>query len=247
MPDDEALEQMYGKDYLQFLSTEESHSGNDGITRVRKQLQKMSSGIFLDYACGGGALLREVSNLGWEVVGIERDAETARKFSELLEIRIISDVEKLAGTFPADVIHFGDVLEHLTDIDNEFPRFLRLVKNDGLVIAQGPLEANFNVFYLGIKLVRYLRGKPPSDMPPYHVALATAKGQRALFNRMRLTEIEFTIFETAHPAPQTLRVKDIRKPRAVGLFLLRKISQAVTNFFPRKMGNRYFYMGTVSK
>ncbi len=57
----------------------------------------------------------------------------------------------------ADVLHLGDVIEHMTKINEQMPEILKLIKPGGFLIAQGPLEANFNVFTLGIRLSRSFR------------------------------------------------------------------------------------------
>lgn len=244
MPDEGDLAQMYGAEYRQFLSAEHLHSGEGGIASVIEVLRREDEGgVFLDYACGAGRLLKEAANAGWESVGVEFDAETASRFSEVHGLRIVSDAAELPADFAADVIHLGDVIEHLTDVNSQFPEVLRLLRDGGLVVAQGPLEANSNLFFHGIKAARRLRGAPPSTMPPYHVSLATAAGQRRFFERFGLAEMEFRVFETAHPAPQKIGFGDINNPRTAGLFALRKISQAATSLSRGRMGNRYYYVG----
>lgn len=244
MPDAETLAQMYGDDYQQFLSIESCHSGDDGIRQVVEYLKTREKGVFLDYACGAGVLLNEVAKTGWEVIGFELNVATAEKYSRLHNIKIISDLKDLPENFRADVIHLGDVLEHLTDVNSQFPSILNLLKENGLLIAQGPLEANLNLFFLGVKMTRILRRAPDSEMPPYHVSLATVEGQRRFFNRFRLKEMVFDVFETAHPAPERIEMSDLKNLRKSAFFLLRKVSQTVSAVFPKTMGNRYFYVGS---
>jgi SAM-dependent methyltransferase len=247
MPDDETLALMYGDDYQQFLSIESCHSGSDGIRQVVEYLKTREKGVFFDYACGAGVLLNEVAKIGWEVIGLELNVATAEKYSRLHDVKIISDLKDLPAGFRADVIHLGDVLEHLTDVNRQFPSILNLLKENGLVIAQGPLEANLNLFFLGVKLTRILRRAPISEMPPYHVSLATVEGQRRFFNRFRLREMVFDVFETSHPAPERIGISDLKNLRKSAFFLLRKVSQTVSSVFPGTMGNRYFYVGSKGK
>lgn len=244
MPDEETLALMYGNDYQQFLSLETCHSGDDGIRQVIDYLKTREKGVFFDYACGAGVLLSEVAKIDWDVIGFELNTATAEKYSRLHNVKIISDLKDLPENFRADVIHLGDVLEHLTDVNKQFPPILNLLKEDGLVIAQGPLEANINLFFLGVKLARILRRAPDSEMPPYHVSLATVEGQKKFFNRFSLKEIVFDIFETSHPAPESIAISDLKNLRKSAFFLLRKVSQTVSAVFPKTMGNRYFYVGS---
>jgi hypothetical protein len=118
-----------------------------------------------------------------------------------------------------------------------------LIKPGGLLLAQGPLEGNANLFTAVLRLSRTVRRPRPTEMAPYHVLLATARGQRMLFRRFALTEIEFSVHEVAWPAPDRLSCADLGRPRAVGLFALRRCSQAVSKLRPRHWGNRYFYAG----
>ena len=141
-------------------------------------------------------------------------------------------------------IHLGDVIEHMTKINEQMPAILKLIKPGGLLIAQGPLEGNANVFTLGIRLSRSFRSAP-IHMAPYHVMLATRKGQEDCFQRFQLRQEEFSVTEVSWPAPSRLSSADLVRPRALGLYGLRRVSQAVSAVKPR-WGNRYFYVGQTS-
>ncbi len=242
MPDAETLTQMYGDDYGQFLSVESAHSGNDGTQTVLNWLANEEKGTFLDYGCGAGNLLGEVAKQGWTCYGVEFDDETAEKFSKLHNLHIVNGLNRLPLEMKFDVIHLGDVIEHLTNVNQEIPIILQRLKPNGVIIAQGPLEANINLFLLGIRLKKTLY-KTESSMAPYHVSLATITGQKHFFNRFGLKEIVFSAFETAHPAPETLPLRDMRNIRSTSLFFLRRVSQMVSRIFASRMGNRYFYIG----
>jgi hypothetical protein len=135
------------------------------------------------------------------------------------------------------------VIEHLTRVDEQVPGMLQLLKPGGWLIAQGPLEANACLFTAVLRLARLLRGSPPASIPPYHVLLATVASQRALFRRFALEEVEYSIREVDWPAPTTLARRDLLRPRAVGLWTLRRVSRACSRLRPGTWGNRYFYAG----
>ena len=126
------------------------------------------------------------------------------------------------------------------------PAILKLIKPGGLLIAQGPLEANTTLFTLLLKMSRRLKRVRTADMAPYHVMLATARGQQAFFRRFKLSPVEFSLHEVAWPAPGVLAARDLMRPRAVGLYTLRKVSQAFSALRPDAWGNRYFYVGRVA-
>src|SRR5207253_2189173 len=108
------------------------------------------------------------------------------------------------------------------------PAILRQLKPGGVLLAQGPLEANANLFFHAIRLARRLRRGRTLSFPPYHVMLATAQGQRKLFSRHGLTEREFDIEEVSWPAPDRLFGRSLPKPRDLILFALRRASQALS-------------------
>src|SRR5262249_22281433 len=135
----------------------------------------------------------------------------------------------------------GDVLEHLTGLPGQLRVILRLVRPGGLVVAQGPLEANACVFTWVVRGARGLRGAPTATMAPYHVVLATAAGQRRLFERSGLACLEFSVSEVDWPAPARIGARDLRDPRRVALFALRRVSRATSRVASTRFGNRYLY------
>jgi SAM-dependent methyltransferase len=242
MPDDADLAQMYGDEYADFLDLETAHSGDLGIRDVLSEITDIEKGAFLDYGCGAGALLAAVAKTGWRAVGIDFDRGFTDGLKEQGAFSVFSDLNAMPEAIEFDVVHFGDVLEHITDVNREVPPILGRLKPGGRVIAQGPLEANHNLFYSAIRLKNRL-SPSQSKVPPYHVSLATREGQKRFFSRFGLEERVFRVFETSHPAPSRIAAGDIRRARTLGLFVLRKLSQATTTILDRGRGNRYFYVG----
>ncbi len=166
----------------------------------------------------------------------------AAKVAQRTGATVVTDPAKLFGE-PADVLHLGDVIEHLTEMNRQMPEILKLLKVGGLLLAEGPLENNANLFKVGVKLSRRLRSARPTDMAPSHVLLATADAQRKFFQRFGLHKLSFSIKEEAWPAPSKISLRDLVQPRSVGLFILRRFSQVVSAMRPDSWGNRYFYAG----
>lgn len=242
MPDDDVLRRLYGADY--------ANAGADAAVEDPKQpgrvLEYLSSrppGTFVDFGCGSGLLLREAGRLGWTSFGVEYDPGIAEAAARTTGVPVFA-----AGAIPAslraDVLHLGDVIEHLTQLDTQMPRILDLLAPRGVLLAQGPLEANPTVFNLAVRAARLLRRRREASMPPYHVLLATRRGQRRFFERFGLYELTFSLSEVAWPAPSRLGTRDLRSPRRVGLFLASVASRTASRLAPRRLGNRYFYVGT---
>lgn len=245
MPDKDTLAQMYGADYYEGAYDADIFAEyNKEPLRVVKWLKKVKAGTFIDYGCGTGALLTEALRLKWQTVGVEFDGAVAATVEERTGAKVTTDqAELVKGGTLADVLHLGDVIEHLTETNREMPEILGLIKPGGLLLAQGPLEANANLFTFVLRLVRSLRHSGPKEMAPYHVMLATAKGQRMLFERLGLDELEYSIHEVSWPAPSKLSRTELGSPRSVGLYALRRCSQLLSKARPNRWGNRYFYVG----
>lgn len=244
MPDKETLAQMYGPEYYDgSYDTDLSAEGTKDPLEVVKWLKKSGGGTFIDYGCGTGALLTEAIKLNWEAIGVEFDEEVAKTVEAHTGAKVVNSSIELGGEPSADILHLGDVIEHLTETNQQMPEILRLIKPGGLLLAQGPLEANTNLFAFVLRVARSLKRSRRTEMAPYHVMLATAEGQRKLFERLGLKELEFTIHEVAWPAPSRLSRSELRRPRLTGLFVLRRLSQMSSAFRPSRWGNRYFYVG----
>lgn len=242
MPDVETLARMYGRKYAELFHNHENMGGSEDATRVIGWLSREGGGTFVDYGCGAGHLLREAIRAGCNAVGVEFDEHVAEQVAWRTGAKVISDPAAF-GSARADVLHLGDIIEHLTEVNRQMPEILTLLKPGGLLLAQGPLENNTNLFKLIVQLSRLLRPNRRTEMAPYHVLLATADGQREFFRRFGLEELEYSVREVAWPAPCSLSLSDLRRPRTVGLFALRLLSQAASGLRPGKWGNRYFYVG----
>src|SRR4030095_14733467 len=169
MPDGEALSQMYGADYQSSFVVEASDDGSRDRRRIIGLLKKMESGVFVDYGCGAGSVLTEAAKLNWRAVGIEFDEEVAAQVEKKTGLEVLNrrQVGALNG-LRADVLHLGDVIEHLTEMNRQLPEIINLIRPGGLLVAQGPLEANLNLFTVMIRLARSLRRRR-TEMAPYHV------------------------------------------------------------------------------
>jgi SAM-dependent methyltransferase len=243
MPDPDTVAGMYGQAYGAAFAHADVETGNPrDPDRVVDWLERAEKGTFLDFGCGDGELLAAVSGIGWRALGVELDEEVADRVGRARGLAIHSDPSRLPDG-AADVVHLGDVIEHLTEMDRQLAGVLRLVRPGGMLIAQGPLEANDCLFTWTLRCAHGLRPARRVEMPPYHVVLATAGGQRTLFRRFGLAELEFRVSEVAWPAPERAELQLLGRPRELALFCLRRASQALSRVRPAAWGNRYFYVG----
>jgi SAM-dependent methyltransferase len=237
---------MYSAEYGQLFQGHENSEGAANATEVLGWLGREAQGNFVDYGCGAGFLLSAAKAAGWNSLGVEFATDVARDISARTGVPVVSDPAEVPENF-ADVLHLGDVIEHLTDIDRQVPEILKLLKKGGLLLAQGPLENNANLFHFGIKtsrlLSRRLNPARRSDMAPYHVLLATAAGQQKLFARFGLQELRYQVTEETWPAPAKISTENLTELRSLGLFVLRQSSRSLSALRPSAWGNRYFYAG----
>ena len=242
MPDEETLAEMYGTEYAMSFSPDPATDDPKEPQRVLDWLSQRECGTFVDYGCGQADLLKAAAEMGWNAIGVEYDEEVARHVAQRTGLQVITSQAALELEAIADVLNLGDVIEHMTNINGQMPEILKLIKRGGYLLAQGPLEGNFNIFTLGIRLSHSLRSAATTEMAPYHVMLATKKGQEECFRRFDLSQQEFSVTEVAWPAPTRLSRSHISKPRSLGLFAMRRLSQAISTLQP-EWGNRYFYVG----
>jgi SAM-dependent methyltransferase len=246
LPSDVVIDAMYGVGYDAAVSGDGPVT-TDPVERVVAWLAGRPAGTFLDHGCGRGHFLTAIRDLGWSVMGTEYDPTVAAEIASAIDAPVIARGE--LNQIPprsVDVIHLGDVLEHLVDPMAELQMLIPLLKPGGHLLAQGPLEANVNAFTLAIKLFRSF-GRGPAEQPPYHVQLTTASGQLALFERASLKPSRYDVWEAAWPAPSRISAAVVRQPRQLALYVVRQISRAVGAAMPRSAlwGNRYFFAGQV--
>lgn len=243
MPDAEMLEKMYGSSYLAAFESDTGTVDPKEPERVITWLQNHARGTFVDYGCGQGQLLIEAKRLGWNAIGIELNPEVASRTQEKTGAVVITPSVASEGCIQADALHLGDVIEHLTRMNEQMPAILGLLKSGGALLAQGPLEASPHLFLTAMRTARRLRSGRTTEMAPYHVLLATSGGQRRLFERLGLQEEEYIFSEVTWPAPADLKAGRWKHPRQLFMYLLRKLSQCVSRLNPTAWGNRYFYVG----
>lgn len=187
------------------------HYTDGGLERHRPSLEFLArhvpaSGtrVLLDFGCGNGSFLRAAARAGFSVQGVEHSAETARDIASRTGLRVTTLTECLAGAERFDVIHLGDVLEHLPHPADRFDELRALLAPGGVFFVEGPLQANASLVYWGARAfrrVRRLRGEPPPGRSaPTHLLLATQSSQRRFFTeRLRYEEVAFAMSEDGWP------------------------------------------------
>ena len=187
MPDHETLAQMYGLGYSESFHEDPHVVDPKQPHRTIEWLGKTGKGTFIDYGCGDGSLLGEAAELGWQTYGVEFDPEVAGRAEGKTGLKIFSDPSALLNEAggPADVLHLGDVIEHLTALDRQMPEILGLLKPGGILLAQGPLEGNPNLFLMFLRLSRSIRKAQAVRDGPVSRPARHRRGTKDVFSSVR--------------------------------------------------------------
>lgn len=142
-PTFENLTQIYNKTagYFATTNTDLSKTSRDYTLHLNKILSEngINKGHFLDVGCSTGALLYHMRGLGWEVAGTELNPDAANIARQTNLDVTLAELEKCPfdeGSF--DVIHMGDVIEHVRLPKQTLLRAHQLLKKDGLIVIKTP-------------------------------------------------------------------------------------------------------------
>jgi SAM-dependent methyltransferase len=130
-----------------------------------------SSGRMLEIGCAGGFFLDEAQRAGFEVTGVELNADMAEHAREKLGLAVHCGMFEDAGLEPDsfDVIVVQDVLEHVRGPLEFVASIARLLRPGGCFFVRGPLEdqAKDRVYLVVRRLTR--RGNVFVREPPFHL------------------------------------------------------------------------------
>ncbi len=143
-------------------------------------LEALARGRLLDVGCGNGGFLSLMGDLGWDVEGIEPDAEAARIARERHGLSVVvGTLEEAAfAADSVDVVTMHHVLEHVHDPIALLKKCRRVLRVGGRLVVITP-----NLNSLGHKLFRRSwRGLEP----PRHLHLFSLRSLRACAARAGL-------------------------------------------------------------
>jgi 2-polyprenyl-3-methyl-5-hydroxy-6-metoxy-1,4-benzoquinol methylase len=117
-------------------------------TKYQQIVPKGQTGRILDIGCGTGDFLLYCKEKSWIISGVEPD-KGARKIAETLleqEIYSANETDQWAdSTF--DIITMWHVLEHVSDLNQQFIELQRLIKEDGKLILALPNFKSYDALY----------------------------------------------------------------------------------------------------
>jgi len=239
IPDSSTFSLMYDKsNYHNIHYFDINLSEYESSINVLKKFLTVKKNTVLDYGCGVGLFLKLLTNYGFIGTGVEFDKSAANHAAKYAKCEVLttdgfnSNISK--DRF--DCIHFGDVLEHLSDPYIIVHQTLKQLKVGGVLFAEGPLEINPSpvyysaLFFASIK--RLFDRRISSSHSPTHLFRVSAKQQLDFFHRFDDLEIVYwEVYDTGFPYSYGNSIKK----------LIAKIGKLVggKSFFNLVFGNRF--------
>ena len=238
--------ELYSTSYIDDVKSP-FHSASDrdknrftNLENFLKNFDTPHSVKFLDYGCGAGAEnLIFASEIGITSFGVEIAPETRIQASLISGCEVLSPVDLCSMGPEFDVIFLGDVIEHVSDPAEVLNSIRKVLKPNGYLVIQGPLEGVLTLTNVLVLLKGVLLKHRPSLSPPYHVSLATRKSIRKLLANVRCKEIEFEITEPVWPAPELGSKESFETLSKLFLSLSKSIDVFLQKLFPNR-GTRFF-------
>lgn len=171
----------------------------------------------LDYGCGAGYFLQAVKKEGFLPCGVEFDADAAKLAAENVgcEVLTVEMFSAQAGGNNFDVIHLGDVLEHLPNPASILRGLLTRLKPGGILFIEGPLEINPSPVYWAANffgtMKKYLRPGHVGQGQPTHLFRTGARQQLDFFTRVAVDYKlkHWVVYETGWPYNQGGLIKRV--------------------------------------
>ncbi len=225
VPSAQTFARMYSKsDYHDSHYAEIESNHYDAAANLLKSHAPPGAKV-LDYGCGFGQFLRAVRSAGFTPIGVEFDTDAAIAAARNAGCRVypIPEFAKEMSDTQFDVIHLGDVLEHLPDPTSTLNSLLHHIKAGGLLFVEGPLETNPSPVYWAARLFgtfkHALQPRFVGQGKPTHLFRTGGSQQLDFFKRVspKLKLIHWEIYETGWPYANSGIIKNLISRVAIGL------------------------------
>lgn len=204
VPTSEEFERMYATDtYHDVHYSDTSTTRHDDSVRFLEEHASRGARV-LDFGCGNGAFMKAARQAGFEVFGVEHSERAAANLAARTGLDISPLQTRLQQQKTFDVIHLGDVLEHLPEPARVIRDLERLLSPRGVFFIEGPLQAHDSLVYFAAagfgRLKQRVGRASHGTSPPTHLFLATERSQREFFTRLlRHRLAAFEVWEDGWP------------------------------------------------
>jgi len=173
LPEPEHLAKLYRKTagYFTTANTDLSETSQSYAINMSKVLSNngIEAGRLLDVGCSTGAFIYHMRRLKWQVTGVEvnPDAVAVARQNHLDVVRgKLENCSFDEGSF--DVIHMGDVIEHLSSPRETLRAAHRLLRKGGLIVIR-TINAKCGFAVSSLLLAKIFRFPWPHSEAPYHL------------------------------------------------------------------------------
>ena len=237
-PNKKDLEKLYdNKSYhKKFYSIIETNDYKNSVKYLNKFLDYKVK--LLDFGSGNGHFINEIDKIH-KCYGLEYSLKTIKqlkkKFKKVIFLTNNQVNNKKYNNF-FDVIHLGDVLEHVIAPDYLLRNLHSKIKKNGLLYLEGPIERNFSLVNFLIvvfgNIKRFIRPNYKNNFRPYHLFFCDFQNQISMIKKInKFKIIDYKIYETGWPYNSGGYLK---KSIAIAGILFSKL-----NIFGLKIGNRF--------
>lgn len=190
----------HGKFYSNMESTEYKLSAEYLSSFCKKRAR------LLDFGCGNGHFIKEIQNK-YKCYGVEYDLDTIKQCRKTLTKATFLEnktIKKKKFNNFFDVVHLGDVLEHVVNPDSLLNKLHKKIKKNGLLYLEGPIERNFSIINLSIILFgnikKLIKPNLKNNFKPYHLYFCNFNNQLLMIKKTKKYEIiKYEIYETGWP------------------------------------------------
>jgi SAM-dependent methyltransferase len=204
VPTDQDFEKMYSRAnyHAQFYDTVLDEGFRTSLTQYSHLLP--SGGRILDFGCGNGAFLIAATKAGYQAEGVELEQTAREEASRASGCEVLSFEEVTSQGRTYDIIHMGDVLEHLPDPAAMMEKLRSLLNAGGVFFIEGPLDDNASLVFWASRAIgavkRQARPASAGDFVPFHLFRTGARAQRDFFEEiLRYRLLAYDVFETGWP------------------------------------------------
>ena len=206
------------------------------------------SGEFLDFGCGAANFILNAKAASIDFHGAEfneKHVDVLKK--EIPNGKFFTIAELLSSDQKYDLIRISNVFEHFTQPNKEFEDLLALLKPNGHLLVEGPIEMNFNFakFYRQVyfQIRKKLNKGYRASHTPTHIIFTNRKNQLEYFQKFNLTTVHWKITEAEWPFPPAMQQAKgwVRKLN----FLIARASMLLSKF-NKNWGNTFIYLGQKS-
>ena len=204
IPNNNAFKVMYSKEVYH-----DCHYYNKDKTRYdfsAKLLLNYASNdsLVLDYGCGVGYFLDALINNGFNTAGVEFDKNIIYNLNNKILFFTFDEFYSSNNKLMFDVIHLGDVLEHIPDPNETINKLLKYLKPNGILFIEGPIENNHSLVYYCSLLFGYLKKfLIPNYIglgTPWHLYRVNENQQKRFFEKFsKLKLLHWEVLENGGP------------------------------------------------